>query len=89
MPKEFTADLTIKLLFPSKQIAESVWKATSPENQETPPGVLSEASLNKKELVIHIQANKKLMDLITTMEDYFEKIDLSTKTIEIINEKDK
>ncbi|MHA1307781.1 MAG: KEOPS complex subunit Pcc1 [Candidatus Heimdallarchaeota archaeon] len=86
MTRKFKADLTIKLLFPSEQIAESVWKATSPENQETPPNVISEATLNKKELLIHIQVNEKLMDIITTMEDYFEKIDLSTKTIEIVDE---
>lgn len=86
MTRKFKADLTMKLLFPSEQIAESVWKATSPENQETPPSVISEATLNKKELLIHIEANEKLMDLITTMEDYFEKIDLSAKTIEIVDE---
>ncbi|MHA1124991.1 MAG: KEOPS complex subunit Pcc1 [Candidatus Heimdallarchaeota archaeon] len=86
MTRKFKADLTIKLLFPSEQIAESVWKATSPENQETPPNVISEATLNKKELLIHIQVNEKLMDIINTMEDYFEKIDLSTKTIEIVDE---
>lgn len=86
MTKKFKADLTMKLLFPSEQIAESVWKATSPENRETPPGVISEAQLSNNELHINIQVNKKLMDLITTMEDYFEKIDLSIKTIEIVDE---
>ena len=86
MTRKFKADLTMKLLFPSEQIAESVWKATSPENKETPQSVISEATLNEKELIIHIGAQEKFMDLITTMEDYFEKIDLSTKTIEIVDE---
>jgi tRNA threonylcarbamoyladenosine modification (KEOPS) complex Pcc1 subunit len=86
MKRKFKADLTINLLFQTEQVATSVWKATSPENQETPSNVISEASLNEKELVIHIEAQEKFMDLITTMEDYFEKIDLSRKTIEILDE---
>ena len=86
MTRKFKADLTIKLLFPKEQIAKSVWKATSPENQETPLNVVSEANLSGKELNIHIGAQEKFIDLITTMEDYFEKIDLSTKTIEIVDE---
>ena len=75
------AKLTIKLTFENEKITNSIYKSTNPENQETPEGVESKANKKGKELFLTISSKTKLIDLVSTVEDYFEKIDLSYKTI--------
>jgi tRNA threonylcarbamoyladenosine modification (KEOPS) complex Pcc1 subunit len=85
--KPIKATLTIHLPFESKHIAESIYKATNPENQETPSGILSKATVDNNIIKCTIQSTTGLWHLITTVEDFFDKVDTSRKVIKKIQKR--
>ena len=80
--KTIEATLKVCLPFTEKKIAESICKATSPENKETPDGVIATSKLEKSSIYFTVQATASFWDIIATTEDFFEKVALSLKTIE-------
>ena len=78
------SEIEITLVFENNLIAESINNSTSPENQETPKGVTSSSSIEENKIILTIKSEESLLDLLGTLEDYFEKIDLSYKTIKQI-----
>ena len=75
------SEITIKLVFESEGITDAINKSTIPENREAPKGIVASSKVDGKNLQIKITSEKSLKDLLTTVEDYLEKIDLSYKTI--------
>ena len=78
---DFNSKIRIELVFENQRIAESVHRSTDPENKETPIGVVANASTKGNKIVCMIESQSSLWDLITTVEDFFEKVDLSYKII--------
>lgn len=74
-------EITIKLTFENETVAKAIEKATAPENKETPKNIQAFSEIKNNEMNIRIVASESLKDLLTTVEDYLEKIDLSYKTI--------
>ncbi len=83
---EIYSEITITLIFENKHIAETINNSTSPENQETPIGVFSSSKIEENKIILTIKSEKSLLNLLATLEDYFEKIDLSFKTIRQVNQ---
>jgi len=77
------SEIKITLVFENNHIAETINNSTSPENQETPEGIFSSSKINENKIILTIKSEKSLLDLLGTLEDYFEKIDLSYKTIKL------
>jgi tRNA threonylcarbamoyladenosine modification (KEOPS) complex Pcc1 subunit len=75
------SEITIKLTFDNETLAKSIEKATAPENQETPKNITATSDIKNNEMHIKIKSEDSIKDLLTTVEDYLEKIDLSYKTI--------
>lgn len=75
------SEITIKLTFENETIAKAIEKATAPENQETPKNIRASSEIKNNEMYIKIESEDSIKDLLTTVEDYLEKIDLSYKTI--------
>lgn len=79
--KDIYSEIHVTLVFENSHIAETINDSTSPENQETPEGVISTSKIERNKIVLLIKSEKSILDLLRTLEDYFEKIDLSYKTI--------
>ncbi len=79
-----TSEIILKLVFDTSDIAQSVNLATAPENMETPKNIIATSEVKDNVLFLTVKAEGTLKDLLATIEDYLEKIDLSYKTIEII-----
>ncbi|NHJ84175.1 MAG: hypothetical protein FK734_01850 [Asgard group archaeon] len=77
-----TSIIIINIPFKSKDIAESIDLSTSPENKEVPVGIIAKSKVTENNLELTIKSQTTLIDLLSTIEDYLEKIDLSYKTIE-------
>ena len=75
------SEIQVTLVFENNHIAETINNSTYPENQETPEGVISASKIEGNKIVLFIKSEKSILDLLRTLEDYFEKIDLSYKTI--------
>lgn len=82
--KTLESEITIKLTFENESIARIIEKSTAPENKETPKNVKAFSITKNNELNLRIIADNSLKDLLTTVEDYLEKIDLSYKTIKTL-----
>ena len=80
------SEITVQLVFENDDIAQAIAKSTEPENQETPKGVTAQSKLDGSNLQITISSENSLNYLLSTLEDYFEKIDLSYKTITNLKE---
>ncbi|MCK5297777.1 MAG: hypothetical protein KAJ76_02645 [Candidatus Heimdallarchaeota archaeon] len=79
--KDIYSEIQVTLVFKNCHIAETINNSTYPENQETPEGVFSSSKIEGNKIVLLIKSEKSILDLLRTLEDYFEKIDLSYKTI--------
>jgi len=86
MPKseKLALKLELRLPFKNKDIAQAVNNATAPENIEAPPTITLASHVEEDQLVIQFDAKESIKDLISTLDDYFEKIALSIKTIEAL-----
>ncbi len=82
--KGIYSEIQVTLVFENNHIAETINNSTYPENQETPAGVISSSKIEGNKIVLFIKSEKSILDLLRTLEDYFEKIDLSYKTIKNI-----
>ena len=80
-PKDIYSEIQVTLVFENTHIAETINSSTSPENKETPEGVISSSKIEGNKIILFIKSEKSILDLLRTLEDYFEKIDLSYKTI--------
>jgi len=78
------ASLEVQLPLNNEKIAKSVCNATAPENQETPKGVTAISKLQGSKIKFTVNANASFFDLISTTEDFFEKVALSLKTVETL-----
>ena len=79
-----TLNLTLKLPFKTPKLAETVNKATAPENIEAPSTITLSSQVVDKQLIITVKAENNIRDFITTLDDYLEKIDLSLKTVAVL-----
>jgi tRNA threonylcarbamoyladenosine modification (KEOPS) complex Pcc1 subunit len=86
---KLVSNIKIKLTFDDSHIAQAIDKATNPENLETPEQVSAQSTVEGNEVHLTVEAKSTLQDLLTTVEDYLEKIDLSYKTIKSLKEKEK
>ena len=84
---DFKAKITLRLPFETTKRAKTVFKATAPENQESPPGVTTTSRIENSHLICTVTTEKRLQDIITTVEDFFEKVDLANKTLKQLEEK--
>lgn len=80
-PKDIYSEIQVTLVFENNRIAETINNSTYPENKETPEGVISASKIEGNKIILSIKSEKSILDLLRTLEDYFEKIDLSYKTI--------
>lgn len=87
--KESTSTIVIKLPFTNRRTAQSICQAISPENQETPPGTKAVTYVEGTNILCQVNSDGNLWDLIVTVEDFFEKIDLSMRTIQKIKNEQK
>ncbi|MBN1330848.1 MAG: hypothetical protein JXA54_15350 [Candidatus Heimdallarchaeota archaeon] len=81
---QIESEISLKLIFPTPEITKAIDKSTQPENIETPENISASSMTKNNELFLTIKSHGSLRDLITTVEDYLEKIDLSYKTIKTI-----
>lgn len=79
--KDIYSEIQVTLVFESTQIAKTINSSTSPENQETPKGVISASKVESNKIILTIKSENSILNLLKTLEDYFEKIDLSYKAI--------
>lgn len=84
--KDIYSEIQVTLIFENSHIAETINNSTYPENQETPEGVISTSKIEGNKVVLSVKSEKSILDLLRTLEDYFEKIDLSYKTIKNVRE---
>ena len=82
--RKIHSEILIKLPFEKFDITKSVYRATSPENKETPSGVIAQSKLEGNAIVFTVDSKSSFWDLISTVEDFFEKVDISFKTIQKI-----
>jgi tRNA threonylcarbamoyladenosine modification (KEOPS) complex Pcc1 subunit len=79
--KDIYSEIQVTLVFENNHIAETINNSTNPENKEAPEGVISASKIEGNKIILFIKSEKSILDLLRTLEDYFEKIDLSYKTI--------
>ena len=78
------ASLEVQLPLKTEKIAKSVCNATAPENKETPKGVIATSKIQGSTIRFTVNAKASFWDLISTTEDFFEKVALSLKTVETL-----
>lgn len=78
---QILSEITVQLIFENEEIAKAINESTKPENQETLKGVEAISKVDGTNLEIKITSESSLNYLVSTIEDYFEKIDLSYKTL--------
>lgn len=78
---EIESEISITLVFENPEVAQTVNQATAPENLESPENVSVTSYVKGNTLCFKIKSLKSFNKLLTTIEDYFDKIDLSYKTI--------
>jgi hypothetical protein len=83
---KFKYKLILKMPFDSIKRTKTLFEATVPENEESPATIQIKSRQKQNVIFYEIRSNKDVWDIITTVEDLFEKIDLSIKTIEQIEE---
>ncbi|MHA2432174.1 MAG: KEOPS complex subunit Pcc1 [Candidatus Thorarchaeota archaeon] len=76
----------IELQLQSSKDAEEVAQAVSPDNLPLPDGLAVETDHNGSELLIQIRCSGELKSLGATIEDIMSAIDLSLRTIRIVDE---
>jgi len=75
------SEIMIKLMFENPKIAKAIFLATTPENRETPKGIIAHSEQKENSIEFTVKSEESLWDLIVTLEDFFEKVDISKKTI--------
>ena len=76
------ASINVQLPLDNEKIAKSVCNATAPENQETPKGITATSKIQGSTIQFTVNAKASFWDLISTTEDFFEKVAISLKTVE-------
>ncbi|MFQ5833992.1 MAG: KEOPS complex subunit Pcc1 [Candidatus Thorarchaeota archaeon] len=76
----------IELSLESSKDAAEVLQAISPDNLPLPEGLSIDAHNHGKELIIKIDCMRDLRSLGATVEDMMNAIDLSLRTIQLIDE---
>lgn len=68
-------------MFENLRIAQTIFLATAPENREAPKGIIALSEQKENSIEFTVKSEESFWDLIVTLEDFFEKVDLSNKTI--------
>ncbi|MFW9923395.1 MAG: KEOPS complex subunit Pcc1 [Candidatus Thorarchaeota archaeon] len=84
--KNIQAEIKIKLEYENEKMAKSICEATAPENRETPQGVQATSISENNKIFFEVKSENKFKDLISTVEDFFEKVSISQKTLEKIKD---
>ena len=85
--KKVRSEITIDLPFENEKIATSVCQATSPENKEVPTGVKAVSKQKGNVISFDCTSEESFWNLITTVEDFLEKVSVSINTIEGLKKK--
>ena len=85
--KKIRSEITIDLPFENEKIASSVCQATSPENKEVPAGVKAISKQKKNVVSFDCTTEDNFWNLITTVEDFLEKVSISINTIDGLKKK--
>lgn len=71
------------LEFSEKNIVEKIFKAISPDNKPLPKGLKIESWIDNNKIFFYIECKRGLSSLLFTINDIFEMISLSEKTLKI------
>ena len=74
----------LTLPYNDPETAESIQEATTPDNQETPPGVTIDSSVRDAILQITITSTKGMNTLIATVDDLLSCIQAAEKALQEI-----
>ncbi|NHJ05873.1 MAG: hypothetical protein EAX90_13690 [Candidatus Heimdallarchaeota archaeon] len=75
------SEILVKLIFENPKIAKTILLATAPENREAPKGIIALSEQKGNSIEFSVKSEESFWDLIVTLEDFFEKVDISNKTI--------
>jgi len=78
---EIESEIEIILEFSEKDIAEKIFKAINPDNKPLPKGLKIDSWINNKKIFFYIECKRGLYSLLSTINDIFEMITLSEKTV--------
>jgi hypothetical protein len=74
----------ITLSYNDPETAASIREATTPDNQETPPGVTIDSQVYDSTLHITVTSNKGMVTLIATLDDLLSCIQAAEKALQEI-----
>jgi tRNA threonylcarbamoyladenosine modification (KEOPS) complex Pcc1 subunit len=77
---------TIKLDFQSSDVAKRILEAIKPDNTPLPSGLAIDCSVEETRLHITIKCERSINSLGATLEDIMSAIDLSLRTLQIIDD---
>ncbi|MEM2084003.1 MAG: KEOPS complex subunit Pcc1 [Nitrososphaerota archaeon] len=84
---EIESEIEIILKFSEKNIAEKIFKAISPDNKPLPKGLKINSCIDNNKIFFYIECKRGLSSLLFTINDIFEMISLSEKTLKITKNK--
>ena len=74
----------ITLCYDDSETAESIRDATSPDNQETSPGITIKSHVHKSTLHINVLSNTGMGTLIATVDDLLSCIQAAERALQEI-----
>ena len=80
---EIESKIEIILEFSEKDIAKKIFKAINPDNKPLPKGLKIKSWIDNKKIFFYIECKRGLSSLLFTINDIFEMISLSEKTLKI------
>jgi tRNA threonylcarbamoyladenosine modification (KEOPS) complex Pcc1 subunit len=71
----------INISYNDPETAASIREATTPDNQETPPGITIDSHVHDSTLHITVTSNKRVSTLIATLDDLLSCIQAAEKAL--------
>lgn len=80
---EIESKIEIIIEFSEKDIAEKIFKAINPDNKPLPKGLEIKSWVDNNKIFFYIECKRNIYSLLFTINDIFEMISLSEKTLKI------
>lgn len=80
---EIELKIEIIIEFSEKDIAEKIFKAINPDNKPLPKGLEIKSWVDNNKIFFYIECKRSIYSLLFTINDIFEMISLSEKTLKI------
>jgi len=81
---EIESKIEIIIEFSEKDIAEKIFKAINPDNKPLPKGLEIKSWVDNNKIFFYIECKRGIYSLLFTINDIFEMISLSEKTLKIV-----